>query len=610
MEPMRSLAVFFAASVFLMPSAAHAAFVPLAKDKGCTTAMAGSPAGHKVFSLRTDAAEVKSYLEQKVLCPSPCFDQKAKLTISDSSIDVYISGTNKCSQSASDPKAEDAVKDRRGCAKGQINPTIVVEVQGKASKTYPAKSRCDTTNLVAVVDTASKGDVEGALAALQKLSAPAEFVPLTAGSPVGSDQLLRAFTAANIPEAEARAAIAKNPLEAVNLINAINFGDKEQIEKSRIALGLNTDLSDVDKQAVLKATEESVVRPPVGTEYKPESEQTGFRDTRTALPTQCGVQGLAGNIMRAESACGRINSNPLSSVQGPYHFLCGTWQAYVRATGVGNVDCAYRNDPQMSTQVMNAMMDRFDQQYGAACASAGVSKTSCQYGIHVFGENGFQRLLSAYQANPNASAFSLCGAAISMAACSNNRSIFSNGGTVAGVFGELDRRLEGGSVIGSIAGPGSPFNVFGSTNRYTPLGGSPMSAFRPVSTGNPVSTGTTVSTGGPISTESPSISGTGTAGGSILPARTSPAAPVATIIVQPKEPLKGNPLVVSWSTVGMRLSPSCRMLIASSTTALLAQGNEGSKTIVLGSAGTYTFTLECAALSGIEIRQATSVLVK
>jgi len=163
----------------------------------------------------------------------------------------------------------------------------------------------------------------------------------------------------------------------------------------------------------------------------------------------CGIPTLAGNFMRAESNCGEQNSNPLSSVQGPLHYLCSTWQSYVQMTGVGNSDCRYRNDPVMSTQVTNAANTLFTQRYGSSCTGAGLTLSSCLYSIHVFGEGGFKKMFTAYRMDPGASASILRGA-LGSAAYDNNKSIFTNGGTVAGTFAELDRRLGVGSGSGRV----------------------------------------------------------------------------------------------------------------------------------------------------------------
>lgn len=84
--------------------------------------------------------------------------------------------------------------------------------------------------------------------------------------------------------------------------------------------------------------------------------------------------------------------------------------------------------------------------------------------------------------------------------------------------------------------------------------------------------------------------------------------PVAMLIAQPRIAVRGNPIVVSWSTVGMKASAPC---ILRSGDVALAQKNEGS-TIVPGSnlaRGTKTFELSCTAASGEAIQRTASVTV-
>jgi hypothetical protein len=85
--------------------------------------------------------------------------------------------------------------------------------------------------------------------------------------------------------------------------------------------------------------------------------------------------------------------------------------------------------------------------------------------------------------------------------------------------------------------------------------------------------------------------------------------PVATIIVQPKSVVRGNPLTVSWSSVGMSATALCQ--VAQGTT-VVGQGNGGSKTVPTGPATpavTVTFTLTCTGQSGEHIQQSASASI-
>lgn len=91
---------------------------------------------------------------------------------------------------------------------------------------------------------------------------------------------------------------------------------------------------------------------------------------------------------------------------------------------------------------------------------------------------------------------------------------------------------------------------------------------------------------------------------------------VASIIAQPREVARGNPIIVSWSSVGTNPSAPCEVFLRSGTgTSSVARGNEGSQKVPTSGAATvpvvWGFTLQCTALSGMQlIQQATSVSIK
>ena len=91
---------------------------------------------------------------------------------------------------------------------------------------------------------------------------------------------------------------------------------------------------------------------------------------------------------------------------------------------------------------------------------------------------------------------------------------------------------------------------------------------------------------------------------------------VASIIAQPREVARGNPVIVSWSSVGTNPSAPCEVFLRSGTgTSSIARGNEGSQKVPTSGAATvpivWGFTLQCTALSGMQlIQQATSVSIK
>ncbi len=156
-------------------------------------------------------------------------------------------------------------------------------------------------------------------------------------------------------------------------------------------------------------------------------------------------------------------------------------------------------------------------------------------------------------------------------------------------------------------GPGyspSPFANVNPVNSWFPNDNA-----YPVSTGRPTSIGYPAGNTLPAAQSSlytPAFSGISGTPASIP---IVPVQPVATIIVQPKSVTRGNPLTVSWSSVGMSATALCQ--VAQDAT-VVGQGNGGSKIVPTGPAtptGTTTFTLTCTAQSGEHIQQSASASI-
>jgi hypothetical protein len=497
-------------------------------------------------------------------------------------------------------------------------------------------SKCNPKILNAI-DTSVDQQSGAPLLALAKQEA-ASSNPLPQGSvaprppdAASTAALTQALTNLGVTPSAAQNLATNNPSAANDFIVASQTGNLQQIQNAAEVAGIKlnpevaNDISALTPEQVQKdIAPVTQIAAPDKTAADTFGESPDDTPTNTGLPTQCGIDGIAGNIMYVESKCGQINSNPLSSVQGPYHYLCGTWQADTNATGNGDYSCACTasggyagscaavNDPQISTQVVNARYGLYQQQYGDQCSSAGLTWSSCAYAIHVFGPGGFNQVLAAYNADPSAAASSLCGSALSNSACSNNASIFNNAGTVAGVFSELDKRLGGnGTVIPNVASaPASPFagisgglvNGGGAVAGYSSGYGSPFANVSPV----PLSAPTPAA-------PAPSIlqtSGGQPAASQTMSSGTSPSVPpVATIIVQPSTVSRGDSFTVSWSSVGMQSAAPCEVFAGQNS--FVAQGNDGSKQLSSGSLapGVLNFTLQCTAQNGQAVQQAATVTV-
>ncbi|TSC62838.1 MAG: Phage-related minor tail protein [Parcubacteria group bacterium Athens0416_74] len=306
MSAMRYAAFFVVALSFLIPSSASAAFVPLVSNKGCTAASAGNPTGEKSFSFASGAEEVKAYLDSKVACPSACFHETVTLEVGALGIKTDIRGINACTRTEKDPNAEDAVKDKRGCGKGLTPPTVTVKVTGLVQKQYPAKSRCDAENIAAAIDAVSKGDLNGAQAALERLAESPDLPPELRGAVSGNQSLINAFVQTGVTAQEAERIIQSDPAAAVDYIQAIAQNNPGAISASAARLNLNPMITAAQQQAVLRAVQQSVPQQQAPAQQAPNAAST-FAD------------GAVSDIVKAKCAIASIESG---SCQGN-HYLRG-----------------------------------------------------------------------------------------------------------------------------------------------------------------------------------------------------------------------------------------------------------------------------------------------
>lgn len=543
-------------------------------------------------------------------------------------------------------------KKKYGCGPGQTAPTLTYADTFNGGGDVLI-SKCDA-RLLAAIDASAAEQSDKALrvlAAKQNLAPPSstDGTQEGGGSTVSvpesrtptTEEVASHLGKYGVPQGAAQEIARVNPQGAQNLLDALASKDPDSIRKA--ADELNNPLvlsreSMAELRANLRALGNSgSLTPEEGP--APEGAETGgssgsggerpsntfgrkagvgAETSRASSVGACGVDSLEGNFMKAESRCGYVSSNPRSSVRGPYHFLCPTWRAYADASGYSEYsDCSYRDDPHVSTQVMKAMNENFRQKYGDQCSSAGLSVSSCLYAIHVFGEGGFRKMLGAVSLDPNASAFSLCGSALSYSVCSNNRSIFSKGGTVAGMFGELDRRLFGGPSINTYFGPtyqgGSPLSfAYGSANGYRsyPIGMtfSPLSGPQFGSLSRAVFSpyyGFGQYIGSQLSQTPPQIQ---------VPDRTqAPLPAVASLVAQSADVRAGDFVVITWTSLGMIDSNPCRLSrVAPQPEVQLSSGNNGTfrlKTATTTSA-TYVFSLKCADARGLETERRVEVRIR
>lgn len=84
----------------------------------------------------------------------------------------------------------------------------------------------------------------------------------------------------------------------------------------------------------------------------------------------------------------------------------------------------------------------------------------------------------------------------------------------------------------------------------------------------------------------------------------------ATVIAEPKDVTRGNPITVAWTSVGMSADTPCT-LRANST--FIAEGNQGSRVVPTTAAtrvGSLIFTLSCTTASGTKYQRTAAVMVR
>ena len=349
----------------------------------------------------------------------------------------------------------------------------------------------------------------------------------------------------------------------------------------------------------------------------------------SSLPTRCGVDGISGNIMSAESSCGAQNWNSKSSVSGPYHFLCPTWNTYAttcQSKYVDDASCSngYRNDTAISTDVMNCMNGYYEQAYGDRCAQAGLTLSSCQYAIHVNGEPTFKNMLSIAETNPSTNAGSLCGSVIRSDACSNNFTSSMRSGTMTDLFAEYDKRLGGSGSIGSPTVSKNPTYEYevrfdtNNTSRVTeiidPKTGERMYVVTQSQSGSPFGSMGQMMLGNSLGGSLGSLF----KGFSTQPSNTTqgqtknPLPPPASVSITaaPSTVKKGENVAVNWTSNATLLNPPCQV---TQNGTVISQANAGNRTVATGSSTppTLTFVLMCkAAQNGQTVQQSAVVNIQ
>lgn len=627
--------------------------------KGAST---GDPSGTKTFT-DPDPSQLQKHLQQVVYCANACYDEKVTIRVS---LGADISGTtmtvltvasNLCD--VKDPTAEDIAKTNRGCAKGQKQPAITIQVPAIShtdigAQTIGPKSRCDPA-LKGVADSmlnaASKSDVNGlkdGLTALQNL--PAQAPPI---QNAGTDALSQAFQSAGLSRSEADTLVAANPQAASNLLQKVAAGDTAGAQAIAKTLGLNPDI----------ATKIAALQPPPQT---PDTTTRGGGQNTLggatisadaargqSAPLPGGVWGQT--FKNAEDSMGLSSSVPgylagaakiesggdpkVCSPTGPcglFQYTSATWRKWSAAWNLASngdpnpLPLSARLDPQLSTGVTAFYSATNLRQYGSLIQQSGMSPYAALYAIHNIGDGGGPKFIRAFAQNPNTPVNRVLDANT----IRYNPSIYGNG-NISLAQAQQNMLLKMGGSTNFTGNSTYPFSShLGGATAYNAPYGAVNAAYNAASSafvGYPfVSSSAGYMLAQPLPPAAPSYQGQQQVGGNqsfqggqpVLPSQTpsptynttsqpSVPDPAATIIAQPDSITPGTPVQVSWSSVGMKADRPCQVFINS--VFLFGEGNEGTKfaTTTNATAGQqWTFTLKCTALSGASIRQAAAVQIR
>lgn len=613
----------------------------------CPPNASGDPTGTKKFLIPAQPTKIDSYLKQKVMCPNACFNVKAVISVSSEDAKKFLvittTAANMCGKP--DPTAEDALKKNRGCAKGQIAPGVTVQspaIEGSLAKPRleGPRSRCDAA-VAKVINTFAQGDLEKAFDGVAALTVAVPTVNLS--TPDGRNQIIKelaAGTGASLEEA--KAIVERDPEAAIKAINAISTGDQAQIKETVEAIGLNPDL--VDKVALRAAVAENNDLPPADGDAP--AERVVNPDGTFAGVTSPAIASIVAPMCAQLGGCGEnaCLSNPYSLTclgKNPGALTFTPWQAKYggRPCGLNNnttcfdtIEGGIAAQANLLTTSPRYFAGGNNTILGAFCN--GYSTSNCsQYAAFISGQTGIPMNQTIDPNNTQQIA------AIMMASSrfENGRGViytpeqlqkglevaFGNGTLPEGTPGYVPRTVygtNGGTQFGS---PFSPYSSASPTNvgYGSAFGNAPPApvAQQPAST--PQQTSSTQTT--PTSQTGSQNTGTQTQGTSTQsgvakqlqdalkdPNAKSTTASPANIVIQQKEVTRGNPIMVSWTSVGMSADTPC-VLRANSTA--IAEGNQGSKTVPTTQAtqlGSLIFTLACTTQSGTAFQRTAAVMVR
>ncbi len=241
MSAMRLFVSLFAVLALSLPFAAGAATTPK-----CFMTTSANPAGTKEFEIPAGIPDYKKFIENRLLCPSACYDDTATVTFRGTTITVKVTATNKC-----DPEEatkENAASASRGCSKGQTKPGLVLKVLGSAKKQPPIPYRCDVDAIKNATDGTPSDSAGVSSAFVLQAHLSEKIAGVNVDTEAGRTQLSQILQNYGVSAADAKAQVGDAEKAAGVQEQLQNFvgGDSEAAKEAadKLGLKLNGDLTD------------------------------------------------------------------------------------------------------------------------------------------------------------------------------------------------------------------------------------------------------------------------------------------------------------------------------------------------------------------------------
>ncbi len=459
----------------------------------------------------------------------------------------------------------------------------------------------------------------------------------------GRDQLSQILQSYGVSQTDAKAKVNdETKADAVRsqLLDFVNTSEKSEAKQIANDLGfkLNENLTDAvrldPKKYAAIFTEEELARSQIGVlDTFPEALRPGIAD---ALAPLCGRLGGCG-----DNAC-LSNPNSLTCLgKNPGALTFTPWQTKYGGRPCGlnnNTTCFDTIEGGIAAQAnLLATNPRYfgggnNTILGAFCN--GYSTSNCsQYAAFISGQTGIPMNQTVDPNNTQQIA------AIMMASSrfENGRGViytpeqlqkgleiaFGNEKLPEGTPGYVARTVfgtNGGTQFGSPFNPNSsasPTNVgYGSAFGNAPPAPIAQAAYTPqpspVAQATPVSktVNQNVITSQPQGTSSTSGVAKQLQDALQNPDGTSAAQSPANVIAQPKEVTRGNPITVSWTSIGMSSDTPCVLRAGS---VVIAEKNQGASVVPTTQAtrlGSLVFTLSCTTSSGVTFQRTAATMVR